>query len=215
MRGSGRKVARTHVGYRAKGEDTLLIDPAAPEPEALRGDTPDDLLSRVGEGDLTAFEELFDRTHARILGLATRVVGSRAEGEDVVQETFVEVWRHAPRFRADRGSAMAWISTIAHRRAVDHVRSTVSARERERRQAEQQQREHGFVASLEDDDDLPDIAGCLDGLTGVQRESIDLVYFGGLTSREAGERVGVPTATMKTRLRDALQRLRRCMGGAL
>ncbi|WP_040517562.1 sigma-70 family RNA polymerase sigma factor [Gordonia neofelifaecis] len=174
----------------------------------------DDLLVAVGGGDRDAFGALFDELGPRTLALAHRVVGSRARGEEVLQEAWLQVWRTAAAYDRDRGSARAWITTLVHRRAVDTVRHDVAEHRRDQRF--ESAREPDFD-SVSDDvvarDEHLRVRGCLNTLTDKQREAIDRAYFGGLTYAEVASVLAVNPATVKTRIRDGLQRLRACMGG--
>jgi RNA polymerase sigma-70 factor (ECF subfamily) len=174
----------------------------------------DALLQRVARGDDAAFTQLYDLVVRPVFGLVQRVVRDPAQSEEVVQEVMVELWRTATRYSPDRGSAMTWVMTLAHRRAVDRVRSAQSATEREDRVATQSvPRPFDEVADqvtmrLEHEQ----VRRCLSTLTELQRESITLAYYGGRTYREVGELLQTPLGTIKTRLRDGLIRLRDCLG---
>jgi RNA polymerase sigma-70 factor (ECF subfamily) len=177
---------------------------------------PDVLLQRVARGDEAAFEALYDQVVGSVFGLVRRVVRDLAQSEEVVQEVMVELWRTAARYSPERGSAMAWVMTLAHRRSVDRVRSAQSTANREDRMASQAvPRPFDEVAEqvtqrLEHEQ----VRRCLSTLTELQRESIMLAYYGGRTYREVGELLDTPLGTIKTRLRDGLIRLRDCLGVA-
>lgn len=181
-----------------------------------RGSTDvDGLVASVAQGDLAAFERLYDAMAAQVYGLARRVVRDPARAEDVAQEAFLDVWRTAPRFDAERGSARTWVLTIAHRRAVDSVR---------RGEAQRRADERGGAGG----DPMPDQPGdallreeehatvreCLETLTELQRESVHLAYFQGYTYGEVARLLGKPLPTIKSRMRDGLIRLRDCLGEA-
>jgi RNA polymerase sigma-70 factor (ECF subfamily) len=172
------------------------------------------LLRRTARGDEAAFAQLYDRTAARVYGLVLRVVRDPAQAEEVAQEVFVDVWRSAARFDPGRGSGIAWILALAHRRAVDRVRSSQASQQREHRVA---------VASgqVPHDDVSEQVVGrleqqavrrCLGALTDVQREAIDLAYYRGYTYRQVASVLSVALPTVKTRIRDGLIRLRDCLG---
>ncbi|WP_219511424.1 ECF RNA polymerase sigma factor SigK [Nonomuraea ceibae] len=174
----------------------------------------EELLQAVGRGDRTAFERLYEALAPRVFGLVLRVLRDRAHSEEVAQEVLVEVWRGAARYEPGKGSVMAWVMTIAHRRAIDRVRSAQSGLDREER-----------AARLEPHrpfDEVPELVvgrlererlrRCLDGLTGLQRESVTFAYYGGYSYREVSELVQAPLGTVKTRMRDGLIRLRDCLG---
>ncbi len=172
------------------------------------------LLLRVARNDASAFEELYDEVADVVYGLIRRVVRDPAQSEEVAQEVLVEVWRTAVRFDPARGGAMAWIATIAHRRAVDRVRSAQAATEREERAAQGAvEIPHDEVAEqVVDRLERERVRRCLEGLSGIQRESVTLAYYGGYTYREVAERLQLPLRTIKTRMRDGLIRMRDCLG---
>jgi RNA polymerase sigma-70 factor, ECF subfamily len=132
----------------------------------------------------------------------------------VTQEVLIEVWRTAARFQPSRGSAMTWILTLAHRRAVDRVRSAQAATDRERRAAllEQTPAYDEVTEQVEARLEREQVRRCLRGLTELQRQSVTLAYYRGLAYREVAELLAVPLGTVKTRLRDGLIRLRDCLG---
>jgi RNA polymerase sigma-70 factor, ECF subfamily len=172
------------------------------------------LLARSSRGDEAAFAELYDRTSARVYGLARRVVRDPAQAEEVAQDAYLEVWRQSARYDEARGNPLAWILTIVHRRAVDRVRSAESARERDTRYAavgdgpEYDEVVEAVTATLE----TARVRKALTSLTEVQREAITLAYYGGYTHREVSELLDVPLGTVKTRMRDGLIRLRDTLG---
>jgi RNA polymerase sigma-70 factor, ECF subfamily len=176
----------------------------------------DELLRLVARGDSAAFEQVYDLVAGPVYGLVSRVVRDPSQSEEVSQEVLVELWRTAARFDPDRGGAMAWVMTLAHRRAVDRVRSAQAASDREDRVA----RRDGAVAfdvvaeDVESRMEGERVRRCLDTLTELQRESVTLAYYGGHTYREVAERLKVPLGTVKTRMRDGLVRLRDCLGVA-
>ncbi|MEU6402674.1 ECF RNA polymerase sigma factor SigK [Streptomyces sp. NPDC046985] len=176
----------------------------------------DDLLVRVADGDHTAFEQLYGLVSGPLFALVRRVVRDPAQAEEVTQEVLLELWRCAARFDPGRGSALAWILTVAHRRAVDRVRSVRAAGERERREAARSaplafdQVTEEVEAALERES----VRRCLHRLTALQRQSVTLAYYDGYTYREVAERLSLPLGTVKTRMRDGLTRLRACLGGA-
>ena len=173
-----------------------------------------ELLRRSARGDEAAFARLYDATTARVFGLAVRVVRDPAQAEEVTQEAFLEIWRTAARFDPDRGSPLAWMLTITHRRAVDRVRSAEAATRRDTAYHEQTQPvDHDATAeaahaSLE----ARRVRGALATLTDVQREALGLAYFGGYTHTEVATMLDLPVGTAKTRIRDGLIRLRDAMG---
>jgi RNA polymerase sigma-70 factor (ECF subfamily) len=181
-------------------------DPAAPGA--------DELLRLVARGDEAAFGRLYDAMAPRVFGLARRVVRDPAQAEEVAQEALVEVWRTAARFDPTKGSAISWVLTITHRRAVDRVRSVQAGADRERRVA---------AASVDTpyDDVVEEVTAsleqqqvrrCLKGLTDLQREAITLAYYNGYTYAEVATRLDTGLPTIKTRMRDGLIRLRDCLG---
>ena len=168
------------------------------------------LLARVARGDEQAFAELYDLIAPRVHAVVVRVVRDPAMSEEVTQEVMVELWRLAPRYEPTKGSVAAWASTVAHRRAVDRVRSTQSARDRDQRDVDRTPSAgHDEVAELvEDRLERERVTRALDRLTSTQRESIELAYFSGYTYREVAAVLDVPEGTVKTRIRDGLIRMR-------
>ena len=174
----------------------------------------DDLLTAVAVGDRSAFEKLYDQMAPRVYGLVRRVLRDPAQAEEVGQEVMLEVWRRASRFDRARGSAISWVMTMAHARAVDRVRSEQSSTDRDRKYATASiQRDVDVVVdAVETSIERKQVQRCLGGLTDLQRESINLAYYSGFTQAEVAVALKVPLGTIKTRLRDGLIRLRDCLG---
>lgn len=174
----------------------------------------DALLRSVARGDEQAFTRLYDLVIVRVYGLVRRVVRDPAQAEEVTQEIMVEVWRTATRFDPAKGSATGWIFTIAHRRAVDRVRSEQAASDRIKKLApEATQTSHDEVVDEATSHlERAQVRRCLHGLTELQKEAITLAYYGGYTYSEVAELLGAALPTIKTRMRDGLIRLRDCLG---
>ncbi|MER7397818.1 sigma-70 family RNA polymerase sigma factor [Streptomyces sp. NPDC000151] len=172
------------------------------------------LMESVARGDEEAFSGVYDIVAGPVLGVVRGVLRDHAQSEEVTQEVLVEVWRTAARYRPERGAAMNWVLTLAHRRAVDRVRSAEASAKRERRAA-LLDRTPEFDEVTEQVDarlEREQVRRCLRTLTELQRESVSLAYYRGLSYREVAELLSVPLGTVKTRLRDGLIRLRDCLG---
>lgn len=167
------------------------------------------LLIRVGNGSQDDFAALYDNVSSMVYGIALRVVRDPARAQDVAQEAFMDVWRKAPTFDTDRGSAKGWIATIAHRRAVDIVRSEQASRTRNEKVAAGEPKQHYDVVAdeIETAAEAGAVRAALNGLSALQRQAIELAYFEGVTYREVAVRLGAPLGTVKTRMRDGLRRL--------
>ncbi len=176
--------------------------------------TADELLLRVAGGDRDAFSGLYDLVAPMVFGITRRVLRDPAQAEEVTQEVMLEAWRQATRFDADRGSASTWIATMAHRRAVDRVRSAQASSDREQRSAERDAvPAYDVVAEeVEGKFEQQQVRRALRGLTELQREAVTLAYYGGYTYREVAVKLDVPLGTVKTRMRDGLIRLRDTLG---
>jgi RNA polymerase sigma-70 factor, ECF subfamily len=170
----------------------------------------DGLLGRVGRGDRAAFERLYDALSPVVFGVARQVVRDRQMAEDIAQEVMVEVWRQAPKFDPSKGRATSWVVTIAHRRAVDRVRSEQARTAREDRvgHASASTSTGDIGANVEDEAVKASLAGGLSMLTASQREAITLAFYEGRTHQEVAHLLSIPLGTAKTRIRDGLIRLR-------
>jgi RNA polymerase sigma-70 factor, ECF subfamily len=189
--------------------------PAAARVTARAASTGGDLADQIGlvaRGDAAAFDAVFEQVGPSVFGLVKRVIRDPAQSEEVTQEVMLEVWRTAAKFDAGRGSATAWVMTLAHRRAVDRVRSVQKESERERRTASADIPYDEVLEAVESSLERERVRRCLNSLTEVQRESVTLAYYRGYTYGQVASLLGVPTGTVKTRMRDALIRLRDCLG---
>ncbi len=173
-----------------------------------------DLIGRSSRGHEDAFAELYDLTSSRVYGIVLRVLRSSDHAAEVTQEVYVEFWRQSARYAPDRGSVMAWMTTMAHRRAVDRVRSVASEVARdERNAAASNSREVDQVwADVEQKLDVERVRKGLASLTVIQREAISLAYFGGYTQTQVAAMLKLPLGTVKTRIRDGLIGLRDALG---
>ncbi|MFJ3194429.1 ECF RNA polymerase sigma factor SigK [Streptomyces griseoviridis] len=168
------------------------------------------LLARVAQGDHDAFAGLYDAVAGPVYGVVRAVLLDHAQSEEVAQDVLVEVWRTAPRYRADRGTPVNWILTLAHRRAIDRVRSAEACAARERRAAllDRTPAYDQVTEQVEAVLERERLRVALASLTDVQRQAVTLAYYRGLTCRQVAESLAIPLGTVKTRLRDALIRLR-------
>lgn len=180
----------------------------SPEPDLQ------ELMVLVARGNQDAFARVYEAVSGPVLGLVRSVLRDPAQSEEVAQEVLVEVWRTAPRFQASRGSAMNWVLTLAHHRAVDRVRSAEASAAREHKAALLDRTPAFDVVSEQVETRLEreQVRRCLRTLSELQRQSVTLAYYRGLTYREVAELLTVPLGTIKTRLRDGLIRLRDCLG---
>jgi RNA polymerase sigma-70 factor (ECF subfamily) len=171
------------------------------------------LMLATAKGDQRAFAALYDRMAPAVYGLALRVLRDPSLAEEVTQEVLLTVWSAASGFHPARGSARAWVMTIAHRRAVDRVRAEQSVRTRNRRLAattverpfdqvaEEVATRHSRLTAQRQ------VRTALGRLSPAQQTSVEMAYFGGHTYREVAEALQVPLGTVKTRIRDGLRRL--------
>jgi RNA polymerase sigma-70 factor (ECF subfamily) len=173
-----------------------------------------ELLRRTALGDAAAFDELYGLFAPRVFGVARRVLRDPDHAEEVAQEVFLEVWRRASRFDAARGSASAWIVALAHARAVDRVRSTQAAADREVRagRATVERDIDSVSEAVEHRMERVAVRRCLSTLTELQRQSVTLAYYSGYSYPQVAELLGAALSTVKTRMRDGLIRLRDCLG---
>ena len=179
-------------------------------------DAATDLLQRVAQGDQRAFSELYDLITPRMLGLVRHVLKDHAQSEEVVQEVLLEIWQTAPRFDPNKGKAVTWMLTMAHRRAIDRVRSAQSSRDRDTKIGIRDLgREYDSVAeNVEIRIEHERVEKALTKLTELQRQAVELAYYGGYTHSEVSTMLSVPIGTVKTRLRDGMIRLREELGVA-
>ena len=177
----------------------------------------DALLRRVAQRDVDAFTAFYDDTRARVYGLVTRVLRDPGYSEETTQDVYLQVWRSAANYDPNVGSPLAWLLTVAHRRAVDRVRSEQAAGQRESRYgAANVELPSDHVAdTVILRDERQQVTECLGSLTDVQREAIQLAYYDGLTYLQVSERLSANLATIKSRMRDAIRGLRRCLGLSL
>ncbi len=167
-------------------------------------------LVRSGGGDTSAFAELYEGVAPRVYGLVLRVIGDVHQSEEVSQEVFLQIWQTCDRFDPARGSALSWVMTIAHRRAVDRVRSSEASRRRDQAEVELG-RPAPFdqtTATAEASHEAQRVRKAMAALSPAQRQALELAYFGGHTHREISQLLQVPLGTAKTRIRDGLIRLR-------
>jgi len=172
------------------------------------------LINRVATADEEAFAKLYGLIAGPILGITTRVLRDHARSEEVAQEVLLEVWLKAPQFCEQGGKVMAWIVTMAHRRAIDRIRHEQASVDREGRagqldvQRPIDETVEATMARLE----KQQVRNALNGLSDLQRQSIVLAYYHGYTYREVAEVLETPIGTVKSRMREGLLRLRECLG---
>jgi len=173
-----------------------------------------DLLARVAKGDQEAFEQLYEQSSALLYALVMRIVGNQDEAAELLQEVYLEAWRKASNYDVARGTPMAWLVTLARSRALDRIRALGS-------------RGKGVTASLDDtpaaglvatNSDAVEMRAAterqalvgmaLKRLPPVQRQAIELAFYGGLTHMEIAERLQTPLGTIKTRIRLGMEKLR-------
>ncbi len=172
-----------------------------------------DLLGRTADGDQEAFAALYRQTCKRVYGLVLRVIQNAAIAAEVVQEVYLMLWESSGQFDADRGSPQSWILTLAHRRAVDRVRSEQSSAGRDaayslrsaavRPDSVEETVHHTLMSES--------VRKCLGSLTERQAEAISLAYYGGMTYVEVAETLQIKLPTAKSRIQAGLTRLRDAM----
>ncbi|MFZ0627016.1 MAG: sigma-70 family RNA polymerase sigma factor [Acidimicrobiia bacterium] len=164
-----------------------------------------ELAERIVAGDRDAFETVFRQYGGAVRTIAGRVVSDNTLAEDVVQDTFVGFWKTPERFDPARGSLRTFLMTIAHRKAVDLVRSEVA---RTRREMKPPDPDHSDVADEVWSRQLSEqVRGALEDLTESEREAISLAYLGGLSYVETAKRLGQPEGTVKSRIRSGMRKL--------
>ncbi|MGO2031543.1 MAG: sigma-70 family RNA polymerase sigma factor [Glutamicibacter ardleyensis] len=169
------------------------------------------LCRRVAEGDHQAFDSLYAELSPVVYGISVRLIRNSAQASEVAQEVMLEIWNNAHQYSPGTGSIYAWASTIARRRTIDRIRSEEARTTREDRNFTVDRE----VAQIDDDlmaqVDSEQVRNCLGTLTDKEKQTVIDTYYGGSTYAQVAERRQIPLATVKSRIRSALQRLKTCL----
>jgi RNA polymerase sigma-70 factor (ECF subfamily) len=171
------------------------------------------LLHAVARGDEEALARLYDQYRVILFSVLVRILNSREEAEDVLQEVFLQVWRRAKDFDEERGRPFTWLITLARSRAIDRIRQ-LSARQRLADSAAQNTPDEASdaVSDTLHSEQREIVARALATLPEEQRRTLDLAYFEGLTQSEIAEKLSTPLGTVKTRMRSGMTKLRELLG---
>lgn len=176
-------------------------------------ETLESLMLLTQQGDAASFARLYDQIAPQVLGLAVQILHDQAQGEEVTQEVFIEVWQHAADFDPEKGSANSWILRRARLRAIDRVRSAIATLKRDDREA-------FLLASIKRDGveeqalrnvQRHAVRTSLEIMGEPHKTAILLAYFGDMTHAELARATGVPLGTAKTRVRDGLRKLEKIL----
>lgn len=170
----------------------------------------EDLISLVEAGDAEAFAGLYDRHGRSAYSLAYRMMGERQAAEDLVQDSFIKVWRSARSYRAERGSVRTWILSITHNRGIDHLRSTASRRRTQDKvemTAETAQPSEAFSETWRNSQ-RDQIQQALKTLPEEQLKILELAYYSGYTHAEIAEMLDIPLGTVKGRMRLGMKKIK-------
>jgi RNA polymerase sigma-70 factor, ECF subfamily len=181
----------------------------------LRALADEELMLLVLDGEVGAFEVIFDRHASAAFSLAYRMCGRRAAAEDIVQEAFLSLWRSGTGYDASRGSVRSWVLSVVHNRAVDAFRRHASRDKRDVQDdgiAERLPAPDSTDAEVERRDDARQVRTALDDLPPDQRQVIELAYFRGFTHNEIAEMLELPAGTVKGRMRLGLTKMRSILG---
>ncbi len=171
------------------------------------------LLSRAGLGDKQAFAELYESTKSKLFAVTLRIVRERHLAEEVLQDSFVNIWNHAADYATAKAAPMTWMTAIVRNRSLDLLR---------RPRLETQDEDDFFTLNLEDDSlspqdllsqsrDKAKVEHCMKDLDGEQLQTISLAFFQGLSHSEVADHLGKPLGTVKTHIRRGLQKLKGCL----
>lgn len=173
-----------------------------------------DALVRTGQGDRSAFQTLYRATSAKLFGVCLRIFPDRNEAEEALQDAYLTIWNRAASFQSGRASPISWLVAVTRNRAIDRLRASGKAK----------------FTPIEDAAEIPDPApradakmfaasedaelhGCIEGLEGRDAHFIRSAFLGGATYAQLADAEGAPLATVKSRIRRALIKLRACMEG--
>ena len=172
-----------------------------------------DLLKAIARRDESALAAIYDRYRVILFGLLVRILNSREEAEDVLQEVFLQVWHRAADFDETRGRPFTWLVTVTRSRGIDRLRS-LAARERVAiagsKEATEEVSDAATDAYASEQREL--VSNALDQLPEEQRRALVLAYFEGLSQSEIAAKLGAPLGTVKTRMRSGLMKLRELLG---
>lgn len=184
---------------------------AAADPARTRSELADALV-RTGTGDRAALARVYLSTSAKLFGICLRILHSRQEAEDALQDIYVNVWRKASSFDPERASPITWLAVIARNRAIDRARRNGSRRFAPLEEAENlADRREDAAGALEEREEAGRLTRCIGELEERQATAIRTAFFDGLTYSELAERQSVPLGTMKSWVRRGLARLRDCL----
>lgn len=179
----------------------------------------EDLIERLARGELAALDALYTRYSRPVFSLALRVLGNSNDAEEVTQDVFERVWRHAPTFDAERGRFGTWLLSMTHHIAIDTVRK----RQRRPQTVSGEAMEHATRVLADTREDVAEstlrgmqaeqVRRALRSLPSSQQEAIELAYFGGLSHLEIAAKLGDPLGTVKARIRRGMDRLRSALEG--
>lgn len=190
------------------------IDSARSYHDASMSATPEELLAQFACGDDSMFAAFYDQLAGKVLGLVRRVLRDNAQAEEVTQEVFVELWRSASAYYPEKGNVTAWAMSLAHRRAIDRVRSAAATTRREREATFEATSDRAFDQAIESvlaSEERVQLVHCLGMLTGSQRETLRLTYYEGWSCGEIAEVTQASPNTVRSRLRSGLRALGYCM----